>query len=47
VATAWGLVHGIADLRMSGRMRFIERLDPEARERLLGAVLGRSVPPGA
>lgn len=46
LVAAWATVHGLAELMIAGRPRYLVTLEPEAREAALRAVIDRALPPG-
>lgn len=44
VAASWAIVHGIADLLIAGRMRFLEPLLAGDRDAVLSRLVGRALP---
>ncbi len=44
VAAAWATAHGLADLLLSGRMKFIAEISDGVPERLYADIISRSVP---
>lgn len=41
VAGIWSVVHGMADLMNSGRLKYLQTQPPEVRQRILAEVLRR------
>jgi hypothetical protein len=46
VAATWSIVHGLADLLTSERLKYIQGLKPDQREAMLVEIIQRVTPPG-
>ena len=44
VMATWGLCHGLADLMLSGRMKPLLAMPPDARDAALSEIIGRAFP---
>lgn len=44
VASAWATAHGLADLVLAGRMKFLDGMSDAERDSLYGDIVARSVP---
>jgi AcrR family transcriptional regulator len=46
VAATWSIVHGLADLLTSQRLKYLQGLTPDEREPVLVEIIRRATPPG-
>jgi AcrR family transcriptional regulator len=44
VASTWAIVHGLADLLTSGRLKYLLALEPDQREAMLIEIIRRTIP---
>jgi AcrR family transcriptional regulator len=44
VASTWAMVHGLADLLTSGRLKYLLGLEPDERETMLIEIIRRAIP---
>jgi AcrR family transcriptional regulator len=44
VASTWAIVHGLADLLTSGRLKYLLALEPDEREAMLIEIIRRAIP---
>lgn len=45
VAATWSIVHGLADLLVAGRLKYLRDLEPDELEAVLVEIIQRSTPP--